>query len=126
MFDLDLGSRGKLQIVSAAPNVRDGLLVPVAVEGCKLPFLTVTKRQMRGEVSAGMCLGKSELLLETEPSSGLWELNELLVNRDLDEVLGQSICEVLPEYFPEEVVLDIKVLPDKIGTIGNHLGMAKS
>jgi Phenylalanyl-tRNA synthetase beta subunit len=124
VFDLDLGSRGKIQIISAAPNVRDGLLVPVAVEGCKLPFLTVTKRQMRGEVSAGMCLGKSELLLETEPSSGLWELNELLVNRALDEVLGQSICEVLPEYFPEEVVLDIKVLPDKIGTIGNHLGMA--
>ncbi len=124
VFDLDLGSKGKLQIVSAAPNVRDGLLVPVAIAGCRLPFLTVTKRQMRGEVSEGICLGKSELMLETEPSIGLWELNELLADRPVADVLGQSVCAVLPEYFPPEVVLDIKVLPDKIGTIGNHLGMA--
>jgi len=124
VFEVNLGAQGKLPVVSAAPNVQNGLLVPVAIEGCRLPFLTVTKRQMRGEVSAGMCLGKSELMLETEPSSGLWELNELLADRALNEVLGQSICTVLPEYFPEEVVLDIKVLPDKIGTIGNHLGLA--
>lgn len=134
IFDLNLGPRGKIQIVSAAPNVADGLFVPVALEGCRLPFVTIVPRKMRGEISEGMCLGKSELMLETEPSSGLWELNEILSGRDWDSAegeqqgpdgfLGKSICEVLPEFFPTESLIDIKVLPDKIGTIGNHIGMA--
>ncbi len=124
IFDVDLGSKGSVQIVSAAPNVRDGLIVPVAIEGCRLPFLTITSRKMRGEVSEGMCLGQSELMLETEPSDGLWELNKLLENRVEEEFLGKSVCEVLPEFFGPEQVIDIKVLPDKIGTIGSHLGMA--
>ncbi len=124
IFDVDLGSKGFLKIVSTAPNVRDGLIVPIAIEGCRLPFLTITSRKMRGEVSEGMCLGRSELMLETEPSDGLWELNSLLENRVEEQFLGQSICEVFPEFFTVEQVIDIKVLPDKIGTIGSHLGMA--
>ncbi len=135
IFEVNLGSNNKIQIVSAAPNVRDGLIVPVAVEGCRLPFLTIASKKMRGEVSEGMCLGKSELMLETEFSSGLWELNKLLDSRDYFEkegsdhrgvevFLGKSICAVLPEYFPAETIVDIKVLPDKIGTIGNHLGIS--
>ncbi len=83
--------------------------------------MTIQAKKLRGFESQGMCCGKSELLLETEYSSGLWELNGELGD---DTFLGWSICEALPEYFPVEYVMDIKVLPDKIGVIGNHLGMA--
>jgi phenylalanyl-tRNA synthetase beta chain len=125
VFEVDLGLLGQLQIVSAATNVRDSLIVPVAIEGAKLPGLTIVSRKMRGLESFGMCCGKSELMLETAPSSGLWELNELLEAKDDPQAfLGMSICQALPEYFPEETVLDVKVLPDKISVIGSHLGLA--
>jgi len=121
IFDVNLGEKGMIQIVSAATNARDGLMVPVALDGAKLAEMTIQSKKLRGFESQGMCCGKSELLLETEYSSGLWELNAELGD---DTFLGWSICEALPEYFPVEYVMDIKVLPDKIGVIGNHLGMA--
>jgi phenylalanyl-tRNA synthetase beta chain len=121
IFDVNLGEKGTVQIVSAATNARDGLMVPVALDGAKLAEMTIQAKKLRGFESQGMCCGKSELLLETEYSSGLWELNGELGD---DTFLGWSICEALPEYFPVEYVMDIKVLPDKIGVIGNHLGMA--
>ncbi len=135
IFDVDLGSGKSVKIISAAPNVRDGLLVPVALEGCRLPFVTIVARKMRGQLSEGMCLGQSELLLQTEPSPGLWELNDILEGREyldaehggqtgVEAFLGKSICLALPEFFPAQTIIDIKVLPDKIGSIGNHLGMA--
>ena len=124
IFDVNLGN-STIQIVSAAANVVEDLLVPVATIGAKLPMGTILERKMRGEISQGMCCGMSELLLETEYSSGLWELNELLVKKGLDdEVLGKSICEILPEFFPKDSLYDIKYLADKISACGNHLGLA--
>jgi len=118
IFDVNIGDNKKVQIVSAAPNVVDGVIVPVALEGAKLPGMIVAPRKMRGENSEGMCCGQSELMLETQFSSGLWEL-------DCDETaLGKSICQIYPEKFPEEVIIDVKVLPDKIGSVGSHLGLA--
>lgn len=118
VFDVHIGPQEKVRIVSAAPNVRDGIIVPVALVGATLPGITITPRPMRGETSYGMCCGKSELLLEKEFSAGLWEL-------DVDESqLGKSLCEVFPDYFPDDHLLDIKVLPDRIGNIGNYIGMS--
>jgi phenylalanyl-tRNA synthetase beta chain len=114
----------RVQIVSAAPNVREGLIVPVATIGARLTHLTIAERKMRGETSLGMCCGKSELMLETEFSSGLWELESEFANFDREIILGQSICDALPEFFPTQTVYDIKYLPDKLGTLGNHLGFA--
>jgi len=130
VFDVNLGSRGSVQIVSAAPNVAEGIVVPVAIEGAVLPFLTIARRMMRGVESQGMCLGKSELMLETRPSSGLLELQTQLRSKaannncTTDVFFGQSICEVFPELFPEDTVYDIKVLPNRVSEIGHHLGMA--
>lgn len=114
----------RIQIVSAAPNVRDGLIVPVATIGTRLTHLTIAERKMRGETSFGMCSGKSELMLETEFSSGLWELEGEFTKLNREIILGQSICDALPEFFPSQTVYDIKYLPDKLGTLGNHLGFA--
>ena len=126
IFDVNFGDHS-IQIVSAAGNVRDGLIIPTATVGCKLPIMTILERKMRGEVSQGMCLGMSELLLETKFSTGLWELNEILSAKKISEndYLGKSICEILPEYFPKDSVIDIKYLADKISACGNHLGLAQ-
>ena len=124
IFDVDLGQKGSVQIVSAAPNVAEGLLVPVALVGCRLAYMSLSERKMRGETSFGMCLGKSELMLETEFSSGLWELENEFQKFNREVVLGQSICEAFPEYFPQQTVFEIKYLQDKIATLGCHLGLA--
>lgn len=124
IFDVNIGTKGKVQIVSAAPNVREGLLVPVALVGCRLSYLTLSERKMRGESSFGMCLGKSELMLETEFSSGLWELEDEFKNFNREVVLGQSICESFPEYFAAQTVFEIKYLQDKIASLGCHLGLS--
>ncbi|MEM1312148.1 MAG: phenylalanine--tRNA ligase beta subunit-related protein [Patescibacteria group bacterium] len=127
IFDLDLGdNQEQIQIVSAAPNSENGLLVVVATVGTELAMGSIQEREMRGYKSQGMCLGMSELLLETEDSSGLWEIEQLVLDKDInpEQVLGQSICSILPEYFPEDTIFDIKYLADKISSCGNHLGLA--
>lgn len=77
IFEVNCGNF-LVKIVSAAPNVQENLLVPVALVGAKLPFLSVSIRKLRGIESFGLCLGKSELGLETPFSSGLWEIKNNL------------------------------------------------
>ena len=116
----DQGADQSIQIVSTADNVREGLIIPVAMVGANIGGMVILKKKILGIESNGVCLGKSELNLETSFSSGLYELNNLVNETNL----GQSICKILPQYFPEEIIFEIKVLPDKISKIGNHLGMA--
>ncbi len=125
VFDVDLGNK-KIQIVSAAPNAVDGLICPVALVGASLPGMVITEKIMRGEKSQGMCLGQSEIMLETGMSHGLWQLNELLTKKKLEilDCLGKPIAEILPEYFTEEIIYDIKYLADKYSYCSSHLGLA--
>jgi phenylalanyl-tRNA synthetase beta chain len=120
-FDVIIDSHGKTtQIVSAAKNVSEGLIVPVALVGANLGGFVIGAKKMRGVDSNGLCLGKSELNLETSYSTGLWELNSLVS----ESSIGKSICEVFPDQFASQTIFDIKTLPDKISKIGNHLGMS--
>jgi phenylalanyl-tRNA synthetase beta chain len=119
-FDILLGGDEKVEICSAANNVREGLIVPVALVGANFGGFVVSAKKMRGIESQGVCLGKSELNLETPFSPGLWELNDIVD----ESKIGMSICEALPNDFPTDSVFDIKILPDKISKIGNHMGMA--
>lgn len=127
VFDVYLGEEfkakygnEKVQIVSAAPNARDGLICPVALDGAKLPYVTILGKKMRGLESQGMCCGMSELALETQYSEGLWDLNGLVKS----EQLGQSICKVLPEYFPVQTTFEIKYLQDRLASCANYLGLS--
>ena len=116
IFDVNCGEYS-VQIVSAAPNARDGIFVPVALGGAKLPYLTMVPKKLRGVLSEGMCCGKSELGLE-EHSDGLWELEATDVN------MGQSICDFARRDFPLDTVFDMKYLQDKLASCANHLGLA--
>jgi phenylalanyl-tRNA synthetase beta subunit len=127
VFDVYLGEEfkakyghDKVQIVSAAPNARDGLICPVALDGARLPYMTILGKKMRGLESQGMCCGMSELAIETEYSAGLWELNEIVKATDI----GKSICEVLPAQFPVQTTFEIKYLQDRLSSCANHLGLA--
>jgi phenylalanyl-tRNA synthetase beta chain len=125
IFDVEIEKGETVQIVSAATNVKNGLIVPLAKVGARLPFFNVGAKKLKGVESFGLCLGKSEIALETSYSSGLWELQEQYRGSDLESHLGSSVAKLFPELFPIDVVFDVKVLPDKIAVIGSHLGMAK-
>lgn len=59
---VDAGQGTPLQIVTGAQNVHEGDIVPVALDGSRLPNGTVIKKgKLRGEVSEGMMCSLGEL-----------------------------------------------------------------
>ncbi|RMD78315.1 MAG: phenylalanine--tRNA ligase subunit beta, partial [Gammaproteobacteria bacterium] len=78
-----------LQVVCGAPNVRPGLLAPLATVGARLPDGTRIRRaKLRGVASEGMLCSARELGL-AEEAEGLLELPEdAPVGEDLRRYLG--------------------------------------
>jgi phenylalanyl-tRNA synthetase beta chain len=76
---VDVGAGEPLQIVCGAPNVRQGLHVPVALVGSTLPAvgLTIKPAELRGVASSGMICSLRELGLD-DGSDGIAELDQLL------------------------------------------------
>lgn len=65
-----------LRIVCGAPNVRAGMLAPIATVGCQMPSgLVIKKSKIRGEASEGMLCSGAELGIASE-SDGLMDLPE--------------------------------------------------
>ncbi len=64
---MNVGEENLLQIVTGAPNVKEGQIVPVALIGANLPCgKKISKGKMRGVVSNGMLCSADELNLEIE------------------------------------------------------------
>lgn len=122
ILQINIGQK-TVQILTAATNIYEQMVVAVALDGAKLPQITIQTRPMRGETSEGMCLGKSELLLE-KTSPGLWDLSIEYTNYNKTPNLGASLCAEFPEFFPAEAIFDIKFLQDKFSSLGCHLGLA--
>ncbi len=78
---VDVGDGEPLQIVCGAPNVRQGLHVPVALVGSTLPAvgLTIKPAELRGVASSGMICSLRELGLD-DGSDGIAELDQLLAS----------------------------------------------
>ena len=119
-FQVEIGPQKSTQIVSKATNINEGMLVVVALPGANFGGFQVASKKLKGIESNGVCLGKSELNLETQYSDGLWDLTSIID----DTNIGKSICEVMPDIFPKDAIIDIKILPDKIAKIGNHMAIA--
>ena len=99
---VNIGSE-ELAIVCGASNVREGLLVPVALVGASLPNgLTIKKAKVRGVESNGMLCSAAELGLEAE-SDGLLELDE-------DAQIGQRVDEYLSL---NDALIDIDLTPNR-------------
>ena len=94
---VNVGEADVLQIVCGASNVREGLRIPAAVVGAKLPGdFKIKKSKLRGELSQGMLCGASEIGLE-ESSEGLMELpGDAPVGTDIRDYLNldDKIIEV--------------------------------
>lgn len=101
--EVDCGGRAHGQIVCGAPNVRDGLRVPVALPGAHLPNgLGIATTELRGVRSEGMLCGSSELGL-SDDSAGLLEL-------DADAELGQPLADHLRLH---DRIIEIDLTPNR-------------
>jgi phenylalanyl-tRNA synthetase beta chain len=83
--------RGQVSVVCGAPNVREGMLAPLAQPGTVLPDGSrLEKSVIRGEASEGMLCSDSELGLGDDPS-GIMSLDTALKpGTGLAEALGLS------------------------------------
>ncbi len=106
---LDAGDR-VYTVVSGAPNLEAGRLVPFAPPGTQLPGGEVREVKLRGVVSEGMILSAADLGLEAK-SSGIWNLPA-----------GPEVgAEFAPLIGAPDRVLDLKITsnrPDLLGVYG--------
>ena len=83
---MDVG-RTILNIVCGAPNVRVGLVVPVAMIGGQVGEMHINKAIVGGYESYGMCCSAKELGI-SDDNSGLMELSENYeLGRDIKDYL---------------------------------------
>ncbi|MGQ9557494.1 MAG: phenylalanine--tRNA ligase subunit beta [Desulfurispora sp.] len=114
------GSEEVRQIVTGATNVREGHIVPVAVEGARLAGgLVIKKAKLRGVESRGMLcsgqeLGLDSALLPPEQARGIMILPP-------DTPLGLDICSVLGL---DDTILELELTPNR-GDCLSLLGVAR-
>lgn len=98
-----------LCIVTGAPNVFEGALVPVALEGATLVGgITIKPTVMRGVPSRGMLCSGQELGLTDADYPGA-DIDGIMILRE-DHPLGQSIKEAIGM---DDVVFDIELTPNR-------------
>ena len=103
LCQVDTGGPEELQIVCGAPNVREGMLSPVATIGATLPVgLTIKRAKLRGETSEGMLCSEKELGL-SDAAAGLMELpTDIPLGTPLSEALGL-----------DDVVFELEITPNR-------------
>lgn len=110
----------EVQIVTGAPNVAEGQMVPVAVVGARLAGgLAIKKAKLRGVESRGMLCSGQELGLDpstmpAEQAHGIMVLpDETPVGVDVKPLIGL-----------DDVVLDLELTPNR-GDCMSMLGVAR-
>ena len=103
-----------MTIVCGAPNVRAGILVPVALPGVTTPAgQKIQVATIRKRTSYGMLCSEKELGL-SEDHSGIMILPEgLLLGQPLSRALGL-----------EDTLLEVNITPNR-GDCLSHLGIAR-
>lgn len=116
---VDVGQGDLLQIVCGAPNVAEGQLVPVALEGAKLPGgVRIKRAKLRGVESQGMIcsageLGLPEKMLPKELTEGILVLTEEAeIGGDIRTLLGM-----------DDKVLELDLTPNRSDCL-SMIGMA--
>ncbi len=126
---MDVGGPEPLQIVTGAPNVREGAYIPAALDGAVIAEGKVIKNgKLRGADSFGMMCSFEELGLDDKDypggiRDGLIILQDLadfkeLTEQELNGLIGKNIMEVLGA---NETVIDFEVTsnrPDCFSMIG--------
>ena len=112
---INIGTDRMLTIATAATNVAEGQVVPVATIGAKLPELTIEPRKMRGIASEGMLCSGGELALEAD-----W-FEDGIMQLDRDTPLGANVVDLFRLSDP---VLDVDVTPNRVDAM-SMLGLAR-
>jgi len=100
---VDAGTGEHFPVICGAPNAREGLLSPMALEGAELPSGAKIKAvRIRGEVSHGMLCSEAELKIGDD-ASGIMELSP-------EHEPGTPIIEALSL---DNMVLDIELTPNR-------------
>ncbi|HEY6896337.1 MAG TPA: phenylalanine--tRNA ligase subunit beta [Rhodocyclaceae bacterium] len=110
---VDAGEFGLLQIVCGAPNAAEGLVVPCALVGAKLPGIEIKKAKVRGIESFGMLCSAKEL--------GLAEAADGLLVLPADAPVGQSIRQYLDL---DDQLITLKLTPNRADCL-SILGIAR-
>jgi len=101
------------KVVCGAPNIKEDLIVPLALPGCVLPSgIKVDCINIRGINSWGMLCSERELGLGDD-HSGIYILPELPLGKSLDEAFGLN-----------DAVLNIAVTPNR-GDCLSILGISR-
>jgi phenylalanyl-tRNA synthetase beta chain len=114
LVDVDAGEKGKFKVVCGAPNVRAGMVAPLALVGAQLgkePPLEAAV--IRGVQSEGMLCSERELGL-SQDHAGILALGA-------DAPLGGEVAAYL---HLDDVVLDVEITPNR-GDCLSTLGLAR-
>lgn len=110
----------EVQIVTGAPNVREGQVVPVAVVGAKLAGgLVIKKAKLRGMESRGMLCSGGELGLD--PNMMPQEQAHGIMILPADTPVG---VDVKPLLGLDDVILELELTPNR-GDCMSMLGVAR-
>lgn len=100
---VNAGTEEALNIVCGAPNVAEGMRVPVALIGARLPNgMKIKKSKLRGVLSQGMLCSASELGM-AESSDGLLPLAS-------DAPIGEDVRSYLNL---DDVCIDVDLTPNR-------------
>ncbi len=98
---VDVGGEAPIQIVTGAPNVKAGDIVPVALVGAELPGgIKIKKGKLRGVESCGMLCSLGELGLTTHDfpyaiADGIFLIEEKCeIGQDIHEAIGLNDTSV--------------------------------
>jgi len=106
---VDAGKYGKLQIITAATNIFEGALVPVAVDGATLANGDrIFNGELRGLPSYGMFCSGEELGINDDWYEGA-SVNGILILKE-DYPLGEEVKKLLEI---EDVIFDINVTANR-------------
>lgn len=106
--NVDVGDR-EIQVVTGAPNVSVGDLIPVATAGARLPGdLRIKKGKLRGVVSEGMLCSGEELRLTDADYPGAEVDGILILGEDYE--LGMDIREAL---LLDDEIIEFEITPNR-------------
>jgi len=112
---VDAGAHGKYQVVSGAPNCREGSYVPLALPGSQLPDGRVIEDiEVAGVRSSGMLCSPHELGLDLGASDYLLEVEEGRPGKSAVQALGL-----------DDVIFDIDLTPNYASHCQSVLGVAR-
>jgi len=115
--DVDMGGDSPLQIITAATNVREGNIVPVALDGANLyGDIKIKSTKMRGEASFGMMCSAKELGLDIKDLP-VEQREGVLILPD-DTPAGASIIDLFCLHDPILVFETFANRPDQLSILG--------